>query len=182
MLRLILAGLLAGLVVVPVANAATPTQILRDCEDDGVLQGRYANDDLRKARRQIPTDLDQYTDCRDVLARALSEGVSGTGGGGAGPAGTTSPGRGAPLLKPDTPADRKTLEEAVQEGPQPVAVDSTQVVPGAVGFAANAARNDVPVPLIVLLALLLLAAAAAVAPGARHRVGPFLRERVLRRG
>ena len=40
MLRLVLACLLLGLIVaVPAANAASTTQILRDCADDGVLQG-----------------------------------------------------------------------------------------------------------------------------------------------
>ena len=56
----------------PAANAASTTQILRDCADDGVLQGDYSPSELRKARQNIPTDTDEYTDCRDVLARAAA--------------------------------------------------------------------------------------------------------------
>ncbi len=77
MLRLALACLVLGLIVaVPAANAASTTQILRDCADDGVLQGDYTPAELRKARQNIPTDTDEYTDCRDVLARAAAAGVS----------------------------------------------------------------------------------------------------------
>ena len=68
MLRLALACLVLGLLVaVPAASAASTTQILRDCADDGVLQGNYTPSELRKARQNIPTDTDEYTDCRDVL-------------------------------------------------------------------------------------------------------------------
>ena len=77
MLRLALACLVLGLIVaVPAANAASTTQILRDCADDGVLQGDYSPSELRKARQNIPTDTDEYTDCRDVLARAAAAGVA----------------------------------------------------------------------------------------------------------
>jgi len=74
MLRLALACLVLGLfaVVPTAANAASTTQILRDCADDGVLQGNYTPAELRKARQNIPTDTDQYTDCRDVIARAAA--------------------------------------------------------------------------------------------------------------
>ena len=87
MLRLALACLVLGLIVaVPAANAASTTQILRDCADDGVLQGDYTPAELRKARQNIPTDTDQYTDCRDVIARAAAarRGRSGSGGSGGG--------------------------------------------------------------------------------------------------
>src|SRR5215212_4883683 len=88
MLRLALACLVLGLIVaVPAANAASTTQILRDCADDGVLQGDYSPSELRKARQNIPTDTDEYTDCRDVLARAAAAGVSSRGGGSGGASG-----------------------------------------------------------------------------------------------
>src|SRR3954454_25332804 len=79
MLRLALACLALMLVAVPAAEAASTTQILRDCADDGVLQGNYKPSELRKARQNIPTATDEYTDCRDVLARSAAGAVSGTG-------------------------------------------------------------------------------------------------------
>src|SRR3954454_13995764 len=82
MLRLALGCLLLGLVVlVPAADAASTTQILRDCADDGVLQGTYTPSELRKARKNIPTDTDEYTDCRDVLSLAAAGAVAGSGAG-----------------------------------------------------------------------------------------------------
>jgi hypothetical protein len=70
------------------ASAATRTEILRDCQD-GSLSGTYTPSELRDARSHIPADIDQYSDCRDVLTRALTSG-SGTGtssGGGGGSSG-----------------------------------------------------------------------------------------------
>src|SRR5688500_16905798 len=106
MLRLALGTcLLLALVAAPAANAASTTQILRDCADDGVLQGSYSPSELRRARQNIPTDTDEYTDCRDVLARAAAAGVAGSGAGSGGGSGTGSGGssENAPLESPNTP-------------------------------------------------------------------------------
>jgi hypothetical protein len=75
------------------ASAASRTEILRDCQD-GSLSGTYTPSELRDARSHIPADIDQYSDCRDVLTRALTSG-SGTGstsGGGGGSSGGGSSG------------------------------------------------------------------------------------------
>src|SRR5215210_6222491 len=117
MLRLVLGSLLGlTLVAAPAANAASTTQILRDCADDGVLQGDYSPSELRKARQNIPTDTDEYTDCRDVLARAASAGVAGGGGGSGGAGGfgdTGVPGSGGlPSADPHTAEGRQVVGEA----------------------------------------------------------------------
>src|SRR5919199_1478867 len=94
-------------------------------------------------------------------------------GGGAGraapPAGAGAAGGGLPT--PATPADRRALAGAARHGGEPVDVGGTPVVPGAAGFDANAARNHVPVTLIVVLALLAAAAAAATTPFVRRHAG-----------
>ena len=166
MLRLALACLLLGLVAVPAANAASTTEILRDCADDGVLQGKYTPSELRKARQNIPTDADEYTDCRDVLARAASRAVSGgSGGGGAGGSGGSS---GGGLLTPGTDEDRSALSDALGRGGDSVDVGGRPVIPGSAGFAAGAVRHDLPATLLVLLCLLAVAALAAIVPSARR--------------
>src|SRR4051794_26290136 len=150
MLRLALACLVLGLfVVVPTANAASTTRILRDCADDGVLQGDYTPAELRKARQNIPTDTDEYTDCRDVLARALAAGIaskgSGGGAGGSGGAGGAS-GSGA-LESPNSPDAQAAIQEAARQGaPDPIRLGGRAVVPGAAGLNANAVRNTLPTP------------------------------------
>ena len=64
-------ALLAALLLVPAAaHAAGPVQILRDCQDDDVLQGDYTLAELRKAQQALPTDIDEYSPCRDILERA----------------------------------------------------------------------------------------------------------------
>jgi hypothetical protein len=192
MLRLVLAGLLLLLAIAPAAEAASTTQILRDCADDGVLQGHYTPAELRKARNNIPTDTDQYTDCRDVLARAAANAAagngnaSGSGGGGGGFGGGTGGGGSTPQgpLTPSTPEDQNTLNQALRDGGKGVDVGGSSVVPGAVGFNADAARNTLPTTLIVLLALLGAATLAMFLPSVRRAsAGPLTRLRhVVGRG
>jgi hypothetical protein len=174
MLRLALACLALGLMIAaPAANAAGTTQILRDCADDGVLQGDYSPAELRKARQNIPTDTDEYTDCRDVLARAAAAGVAGSGassGGGVGGGGSgISPDR-RPLESPNTPEGQAAIGKAAAEGaPDPVRLGERAIVPGTAGLSAQAVRNELPTSLIVLLALLGAAALATLAPFVRRR-------------
>jgi hypothetical protein len=189
MLRLFLAWLLLGLVAVPAASAASTTQILRDCADDGVLQGTYTAAELRKARKNIPTDADEYTDCRDVLARAAGRKAAGASGGGAGGSGgaANALGRdpGGPPEVPQTPEDQKALDDAYARGHDPMEVDGRRLVPGAAGLAAAAPRSDLPGTLIAALALLGgLALAGLLSPVRRDllaRAGGAFRTHVLRR-
>jgi hypothetical protein len=172
MLRLALACFVLGFfAVVPAANAASTTRILRDCADDGVLQGDYTPAELRKARQNIPTDTDEYTDCRDVLARAAAATIAGSGNGsGSGGGGGGTSGDGA-LESPNTPEGQAAIGKAAGEGaPDPIRLGNRAVVPGAAGLNANAVRNELPTPLIVLLALLGTAALATTMPFVRRRV------------
>jgi len=170
--RLILVMVLTLLVAAPVAMAGTRGDIIRDCADDGKLDGSYTPSEIRDARNNLPADQDQYTDCRDVLNRALG----GTGdkqvGGGAGGGGPLGGGDGGPA-EPATPAgpeEQAALDKAIGGGDAPVQVGDTTVVPGAAGLAADAARNAIPVTLLAVLILLGLAAVAAAVPYVRRRV------------
>jgi hypothetical protein len=184
---LLVCGLALALVAPPAAAQSTRIKILRECAQDGRLTGDYTAQQIRDARSNIPDDLDEYTDCRDVLTRALlnlasrdsnpSGGGGGTGGdagGGTGGAGGGGSGGGA-LLTPSTDADREALDTAGQAAETPIEVSGSRVTPGTAGEL----RNDLPTTLIVLLALLTAAALAATAPFARrHATTPF---RALRR-
>ena len=183
MLRLVLAGLVFLLAIAPAADAASTTQILRDCADDGVLQGHYTPSELRKARQNIPADTDQYTDCRDVIARAAGRGAAGGGsgsggGGGVGGGGGGSGGDpGGPPVVPSSPDDQKALDDAYARGHDPVNLNGIKIDPAAAGLHAGAARNDLPTTLIVLLALLAalaLGGLAAAGKGIPARLFPRL--------
>jgi hypothetical protein len=183
--RLVLIAVLAVLTVVPPAQAdSTRNKILRECQN-GRLTGDYTAQEIRDARKNIPDDLDQYTDCRDVLARALLSLAAGGGGGGGADtgtgggtgAGTGGGGAGGAPLTPSTDADRQALEQAATAGDQPLEIAGRRITPG-----EAALRNDLPTTLLVLLVLLAVAAAAAVAPFVRRRAfAPLagLRRRVL---
>ncbi|HEX4689617.1 MAG TPA: hypothetical protein VH276_02940 [Solirubrobacteraceae bacterium] len=210
MLRLILACVVAMLLVTASpAFADTRQQILRECQD-GALTGDYTAKEIRDARDNIPTDIDQYSNCRQVLTRALlglaggssspsggsnGGGGAGTGGaggggsgGGTGGSGAGTGGSGAPsggLLTPTTPQDQQALAGAAK-GAGPVDVGGTPVDAAKVGLGAG--RHTLPASVIVALVLLALAAAASAVPLAR-RIGALhprglmtLGRRVVARG
>lgn len=176
--RLLLVMVLTLLVAAPAAMAGTRADIVRDCFDDGKLDGNYTASQIRDARNNLPADVDQYSDCRDVLARALGGSGSNAVAGGGAPGGG---GSGGPL-KPSGPAEQRALDAAAAKaGDKPVQVGDTTVVPGAAGLGADAARNDIPPTLLAALVLLGLAALAAAAPFTRNVVIPYVSKRVRAR-
>jgi hypothetical protein len=192
MRRTILLALLAALLLAPTASAAGPIQIIRDCEDDGVLQGSYTASELRDARSKLPTDIDEYSDCRDVLSRAItaataaskpsptrsptdSGGVDQSGGGG----GTGSGGgtdstsrdeeRAALLSAPSSPQDAQAVGAAAADGDKAIKAEIAQRDPGATRLAASVGRNGLPTTMIAVLALLAATLVAACLPLIRRR-------------
>ena len=79
MVRLLTLSGLILLLAAPTASAGVREKILRECQE-GRITGDYSPGQLRDARKNIPTDIDEYSDCRDVLARAALTGRSGSGG------------------------------------------------------------------------------------------------------
>jgi hypothetical protein len=197
MLRLVLACVVATLLVTASSayGAGTRQEILRQCQD-GALTGDFTAQQLRDARDHIPSDIDQYSDCRNVLSRAIlglagggsaggaggspgggggaggggTGGTGGTGGGGTGGTGAsggTAGGSGG-LLTPTTPADQQALGDAAKADGRPIDVGGNPVVPGAAGLYSGAPRNSLPTTVIVALALLAAAALAGAVPAARR--------------
>ena len=173
MVRLLTLSGLILLLAAPPASAGVREKILRECQE-GRITGDYTAAQLRDARKNIPTDIDEYSDCRDVLSRAALSGRSGGGGGGGG--GTAAPGGVLPgggggdsqVLTPD-PAEQTELDGA-RKGGTPITVDGERIVPGASGLAADAARHGLPTTLLTILIMLGLCAIAAGAPAVRRRV------------
>jgi hypothetical protein len=77
----VLATLVACLAVIPSADALaaprhhhrhpTVKTVIRDCVRHERLTRRYPLSLLRRARRHLPADVREYTDCPEVLARAI---------------------------------------------------------------------------------------------------------------
>jgi hypothetical protein len=146
------------LLALPSAAVASPDQVVRDCAQDGRLDRNYSNSDLRKARDDLPSDLDEYSDCREVIGAAIKGGSDRGGGRGSGGAG----GAGSPEEMAARGKDQAKLEaNAASRGESrpKLEVGGRTVEPGPNGlFDLSSAENGLPTPLLVaLIALGLLA-------------------------
>ena len=65
--------------------------MIADCARDGQLDRSYSNSELRRARDNLPADLDEYSDCRDVIAAAIKGGSDKGLGSGSPGIGATDP-------------------------------------------------------------------------------------------
>jgi hypothetical protein len=190
-------------VAMPVAaasgDARSGRQVVRDCVSDGTLDRRWSSQDIKDGLAELPTDIDEYTDCRAVLEEAYDSalarekrreasggGSGGSGGGsdtdgGGGIGGSDSGGTGTGSEADvfgvtgeagPTADEQSALDEAAQSGGQ-VGVDGGSEEPGGPGLAQSYTTNSFPVPLIVALVLLVLAALGGLAYALRRRV-PFI--------
>jgi hypothetical protein len=140
--------------------------VISDCADDGALSRQYSNSDLQRARDKLPTDLAEYSDCKEIIGAAITGGSDkgqgrGSPGQGVGGAGAADPGEAAARAK-----DAEDLEAITSGGgsgsgsraPE-VKVGEESVEPGTNGlFNLSSASNQLPTPLLIaLIALALLA-------------------------
>ena len=207
MRRLMLAVVALTLLVAPPAEAWTVNDVIRDCSKNGKLSHDYPPSLIRKARESLPADIDEYTDCRDLLSAPSTSsgnqgggGNSGSGGGGGaatGSGGGSGGGGGGPSpsaastpeapAAPPSPAELKALDAAkAGDGGEPVDVGGAPVTPGTAGMTTGAVDNGLPSALLVVLILLGLTVAFAAGPLLRRRFasghGPgSLLQRVLPR-
>jgi hypothetical protein len=154
-----------ALLALPGSAMATP---LRDCSDDGDLDKPWKNSELRDAIDNLPTDLDEYSNCREVFKGAISSGSdkrtdasgndSGGGGGSSGSGSGSGSGGGGSISADEQQArveDSAELEaitgDAHEAKPQ-VNVGGERLEPEPDGlFDLASASNDIPTPLLVAL-------------------------------
>jgi hypothetical protein len=177
-----------AVLVAPAGALASPKQVIKDCGNDGTLNRKYSNSDLRKARDNLPTDLAEYSDCRDVISAAITGGSDkgggrGSPGQGVGGAGAADPGeQGA---RATDAAELQALTSEAAEGskdaePPRVEVGDEPVEPGSNGlFDLASASNELPVPLMIALICVGLLALAGGAVALRERVPALGRIPVL---
>jgi hypothetical protein len=142
---------LAVLAVLALPGSAMANPIA-DCSDDGDLDKQYSNAELRKALDTLPTDLDEYSNCREILSGAIT---SGSDKGGNRP---TAGADGSPLPPEEIAARMKDAEDLAaitadpEKHPPSVEVGGVEVEPGSNGlFDLASASNDLPMPLLVAL-------------------------------
>jgi hypothetical protein len=172
MVRLLTLSGLILLLAAPTASAGVREKILRECQE-GRITGDYTAAQLRDARKNIPTDIDEYSDCRDVLAQASLSRRDGGGSSGApapaAPGGLSLAGQTGNLLKPEQQGEKSALADA-RKSAGALTVDGERIIPGASGFADAAARHGLPTPLLAVLILLILCVLGAAAPAVHRRV------------
>ena len=166
-----------ALVALPASAFASPAQVHNDCGRDGRLDREYSNEDLRKARDNMPTDLLEYSECQDVIAAAI-QGGSDRGSGEPSPGvGNTDPAGETAAREGDVDA-LSTIAEA-GEAPK-VDVGGTSLEPDSNGFFdVSGAANSVPLPLVLALVLLGLLALFSGIGALRERVPAIARVPLL---
>ena len=148
-------------------------RVIHNCTNERSIDG-FTHADYQWALDHLPTDAEQYTNCRDDIRaaqRALAGGRrrSGGGGGGGGGAGSLPP---SPRL-PSPPAvpSPPTVPPKAPKSPAPVNVGGgAPITPGGPGITATSFTRAVPGSLLLVIALLALAALRGAGPAIRSRV------------
>jgi hypothetical protein len=166
--HLVLLTALAALAPVQ-ATSASPIKVIQDCADSNSLEGSYSDRDLKQAAGQVPSDLDEYSDCSAIIAAAIGKGgpkANASGNDGGSDAGDGSAGENA------TPAQRVAAakrRKARQERRQLAALGDDIAPDGATALTADESSDGMPLPLVLtLIALLCLGAGAGVWYAARR--------------
>jgi hypothetical protein len=143
------------------AMAANYHDAIRDCFDDGQLEGHYSRHVLQQALHHLPSDEAEYSDCSDVLRRALLASASRGGGGGGGgslptppsnPSLTTPSGAQAGSQQAYNNLKKQTSNPGSAAAPK-VAIGGRLVKPGVGGVlaASHTGPNELPNSLLASL-------------------------------
>jgi hypothetical protein len=149
---LVLLALSLVALALPTLAHASPNAVIRDCADDGTLQGKYSNGDLRRAQQTLPADLDEYSDCREVIGAAITSGPGGKGGRGRGRGGG-GPALSAAAKRRGDARDRAALAAITRGDKRPaLGIGGKTIKPGPNGlFDVPSASSGLPLPLILAL-------------------------------
>jgi hypothetical protein len=176
-------ALIAVLVLgLPAAAHATAADVIRDCAQDGKLDKTYTQKELQDAERNLPSDIDEYTDCRAAI-RAAMHGGSGNPGG-PGPAGAIITPSGAVAASPEDVQALAAVQAAATKSKAPViTIGGKKITPGSAGLsgplAGLAAANSMPPSLLIAIVLLAALAVVTTFLAARDKF-PALRSVTLR--
>ena len=160
---LLIALALLAPALVPTGAMASGADVVDDCAEDGVINGRYSDEELRDGANEVPSDIDEYTDCREVIRAELGSGGdrSGRGSGGTGdPALTTDSGAVAGSREDIDALNQLTGggRDGKGRGDAPsIDIGGRDVSPGAGGKVLGLANTSNELPLSMLSALVLLA-------------------------
>ena len=177
MRRIVLPTVLACLLL-PAAASGSGNSVIHDCTDNDKIDSYHSQSDYKAALGNIPSDVEQYTDCRSLIRAAQRRDASkpppGSGGGSGGGSGSgtgsgsnfgagltagasAGAGAGATTTVPPTAAQSSALGAAAATA-APVLVGGKPITPGATGLASDVFRHSIPGPLLAVLIALGVAA------------------------
>jgi hypothetical protein len=147
--------------------------VIKDCAQDGKLDKKYSDAELIKAKKNLPADLNEYSDCRDVIGAAIGGagrhgGSGGSGGGGSGGADTGGP----PAAQTARAQDKHDLAKIAHGASKPkVRIGDQTVAPGKNGlFSTASAENGLPLPLLLALIAMAIVALSGGLYALRKRI------------
>ncbi len=142
------------------AGADVGQTIISRCTHGESLSG-FSQSAYRQALQELPTEVEEYSDCGNLIRRAQLAAAGGTGA-------APSPGSAAPLAV--TPAERTALEQAPKVAAVPVLIGNSTVRPGVIHADVASALSSLPNSLLAVLALLLACALLLAGRAIRNRV------------
>ncbi len=157
---------------------ASPAGVIRDCSEDGVLNGKYSQSELAGALEQLPSDLDEYTDCRSVIRRAQL----GSAASKRHPSRKPSAAERVDTGSPPTGTEQKEIAKATGSSGS-VRIGGEGVRPGGSARLFDTAGFGTDLPpllMIVLLALAGLSLAGLAASARRRGIGQGVRRGISR--
>ena len=167
-----LVAVLAALAVAVPAAHGSPMSVIRDCSEDGALNGKYSPSELDGALEQLPSDLDEYTDCRAVIRRAQL----GSAGDRHGAAKRPAVADRVDAAAPPTADEQREITKATGSD-DAVRVGGTGVRPGESGAPFKSAGFGTDLPTLVFVVLIALGASllAGTATGVKRGVSRLRR-------
>ena len=160
---LLLLATAVALALPATASAQGGQEIIRDCAQDGDLDGNYSQEELDEAYENMPSDIDEYSNCRSVIESARERaGVGGgsqdSSGSGTGSGGSSS---GPPGGSGSDPEEIEERGDRAQSGDAPEATVAGETAGSDGGtFTTDAASDGMSPALIVALILAALGALA----------------------
>ncbi len=88
------------------ASADTGAKIIERCTH-GQSLGGFSQKDYRRALQELPTEVEEYSDCANLIRRAQLAALNGGGGGGSGPSTPATP---------LTPSEQSAVARAPKSG------------------------------------------------------------------
>ena len=165
----LIAVLLLGL---PAAARANGDAVIRDCAQDGVLNKHYTQKELQDALRNLPSDIDEYTDCRAVIRAAMGGGSGNTTPGP--PNGIATPSGAVAGSAGDVQALNDLTARALKGKRPAVVIGGQKIVPGNAGLSGLlgglAGSNGMPTSLLAAITGLLLLAGTTAYLAVRAKV------------